>query len=68
MVDLPEAERPVSQIVRPRWLRSSLRSLRVRALAWKVMFLLVTMLVDCGMEGYMHGGEGEGSMDLRRHC
>lgn len=39
MVDLPEAERPVSQIVRPRWLRRVLRSVRVRAGAWKVMFL-----------------------------
>ena len=41
MVDLPEAERPVSQIVRPRWLRWVSRSLRVRAGAWKVMLLYV---------------------------
>jgi hypothetical protein len=39
MVDLPEAERPVSQIVRPCCLRSEVRSARVRALAWKVMLL-----------------------------
>jgi hypothetical protein len=45
MVDLPEAERPVSQIVRPRWLRRSLRSVRVRAEAWKVMFLAVLLIV-----------------------
>lgn len=39
MVDLPEAERPVSQIVRPFWLRREERSERVSAAAWYVMFL-----------------------------
>lgn len=34
MVDLPDAERPVSQIVRPRWLRRRVRSARVRGEAW----------------------------------
>lgn len=38
---MPEAERPVSQMVRPCCLRRSFRSLRVRAAAWKVMLLEV---------------------------
>jgi len=40
MVDLPEAERPVNQMVAPCCLRSSLRSLRVRP-ACQVMLLYV---------------------------
>lgn len=39
MVDLPEAERPVSQIVRPCWWRREDRSERVSAAAWYVMLL-----------------------------
>ena len=39
MVDLPDADSPVSQIVRPCWLSSFARSLRVSALVWKVIFL-----------------------------
>jgi hypothetical protein len=38
IVDLPDAERPVSQMVRPRWLRSWERSRRDR-LGCQVMFL-----------------------------
>jgi hypothetical protein len=38
MVDLPEAERPVSQIVRPRWERRVERSRRERD-GCHVMFL-----------------------------
>lgn len=44
MVDLPEAERPVSQIVRPCWLRRVVRSVLVRAGAWKVMLLFELVL------------------------
>lgn len=40
MVDLPDAERPVSQRVRPRWLRSLDRSGRVRE-GCQVMLLRV---------------------------
>jgi hypothetical protein len=40
MVDFPEAERPVSQIVRPCWFWREERSARVRAAAWNVMLLL----------------------------
>lgn len=38
IVDLPDAERPVSQIVRPDWLVYVERSLRVRV-GCQVMFL-----------------------------
>ena len=40
-MDLPLADRPVSQIVRPRWLRKEQRSDWVTPLAWKVMFLFL---------------------------
>jgi hypothetical protein len=47
MVDLPEADRPVNQMVAPCCLRSSLRSLRVRP-ACQVMLLLCSIQVsDC---------------------
>lgn len=39
MVDLPEAERPVSQMVRPCCLRSEARMGTVRGVGWKVMLL-----------------------------
>lgn len=39
MVDLPEAERPVNQIVRPGWERRAERSGWVRAWGCQVMFL-----------------------------
>jgi hypothetical protein len=42
MVDLPDAERPVSHIVRPCWRRREERIVGVRGLGWKVM-LLYTM-------------------------
>lgn len=48
MVDLPDADRPVSQMVRPFWLSWALRSARVRAAAWKVMFLLVLEMSAAG--------------------
>ena len=39
MVDLPEAERPVSHIVRPCWRRREARMDEVTLEAWKVMLL-----------------------------
>ena len=39
MVDLPEAERPVNQIVRPGCLRRALRSVCVRECGCQVMLL-----------------------------
>ena len=39
MVDLPEAERPVSQIVRPCWRRREDRSAEVTVEGWNVMLL-----------------------------
>jgi hypothetical protein len=39
MVDLPDAERPVSHIVRPCWRRREERIVGVRGLGWKVMLL-----------------------------
>ena len=39
MVDFPEAERPVSQIVRPFCLRRPARMGTVRGVGWKVMLL-----------------------------
>jgi hypothetical protein len=39
MVDLPDAERPVSQMVRPLCLSSPARMAGVSGLAWKWMFL-----------------------------
>ena len=41
MVDLPEAERPVSQIVRPCCLRRDVRMVGVSGVGWYVMFLVV---------------------------
>ena len=39
MVDLPEAESPVSQMVRPVWPRRPERMAGVSGLAWKWMLL-----------------------------
>ena len=45
MVDFPEAERPVSHIVRPCWRRREERMGGVRGLGWKVMLLWTRWLV-----------------------
>jgi len=60
-VDFPEAESPVNQIVKPRCLRSSLRSWRVRE-GCQVMFL------EGGLLDWVGGGGGVKRGNLRCHC
>ena len=56
MVDLPEAERPVNQRVRPCCLRRALRSGRVRE-GCQVMFLEKVKLVGYTFKEYRDWGE-----------
>ena len=51
MVDLPDAERPVSHTVRPCWRRREERIVGVRGLGWKVMLLYMMWSVLSVREG-----------------
>jgi hypothetical protein len=56
MVDLPDAERPVNQIVKPFCLRKPLRSARERDGCHVMLLWFVSMVL-----------EGHGGVHLRRH-
>lgn len=58
-MDLPEAERPVSQMVRPRWLRSWLRSRRERE-GCQVMLLMLRVSFACSV----CGGDDDSMADI----
>lgn len=46
MVDFPDADRPVNQMVRPRCFRRENRSARVSRAGWKVMLLMYGVSVS----------------------
>lgn len=63
MVDLPEAERPVSQTVTPVWLRRELRSLYVTLPGWNVM-LVAIVVVKLEHPPRGKGGEGHAIVSM----
>ena len=64
MVDLPEAERPVNQRVKPDCFRSDERASWVRVSACQVMFLSGPGQLRSCLALHEH----EDIADLRRHC
>ena len=69
MVDFPEAERPVNQIVRPGWERRVLRSRWVKACGCQVMLLYLSQCscFRCYIAGSRDGLEIPWVAYLRGH-